>query len=234
MPKNYRKLSEGIYRSASLHDLAPEDIDTIKSDGIGCVIDMRTSQEMEEKPDTVIDGIEYLHIPLFNETALGITRETGTDPGRVIRQTKDKMVLRSLIPDLRNIYRSMITDDFTRNAVITVVKTVLQNKKNGIGTLIHCTVGKDRTGITSAILLLLEGKSMDFVMKDYLVTRRYVIPEALSKAVLVLLFKQDFVAARMVYDGFIVKKEYLLEAFKEIEKMYGSIDSFLKTEFQSL
>src|ERR1700738_891572 len=51
-------------------------------------------------------------------------------------------------------------------------------------TLIHCTAGKDRTGFTSAVVLLALGVSRDEVFEDYLLTRNRRSPEALLHALL--------------------------------------------------
>lgn len=60
------------------------------------VIDMRTRVEKNEQPDHVMEGIEYLHIPLFNESRVVISHEKFT------QQDMDMMM-----PDL---YRKIVTD----------------------------------------------------------------------------------------------------------------------------
>ena len=42
------------------------------------VIDLRTGVEKNEQPDHVMEGVEYLHIPLFNESRVGISTKKHT------------------------------------------------------------------------------------------------------------------------------------------------------------
>ena len=42
--------------------------------------------------------------------------------------------------------------------------------------LVHCAAGKDRTGFAAAIILMALGVSVDQVMADYLLTRRFFDP----------------------------------------------------------
>lgn len=41
------------------------------------------------------------------------------------------------------------------------------------GVLFHCTAGKDRTGVVSAIILMLCGVEREAVVRDYTVSREY-------------------------------------------------------------
>ena len=43
--------------------------------------------------------------------------------------------------------------------------------------LVHCAAGKDRTGFAAAIILLALGVPREVVMRDYLLTARYYLPE---------------------------------------------------------
>ncbi|MBR5771603.1 MAG: tyrosine-protein phosphatase, partial [Clostridia bacterium] len=44
--------------------------------------------------------------------------------------------------------------------------------------LIHCFLGKDRTGILSALLLSLAGVSRELIARDYRLSEDYVLPFA--------------------------------------------------------
>ena len=44
--------------------------------------------------------------------------------------------------------------------------------------LIHCTAGKDRTGLIAALVQLLAGVSREVVVADYLLTNRLYAPRA--------------------------------------------------------
>jgi protein-tyrosine phosphatase len=89
--------------------------------------------------------------------------------------------------------------------------------------LFHCTTGKDRTGWAAAALLTLLGVPKDVVMEDYLCSNDYIIP--MNQKII-----DGFVAAGgeesipLAILG--VKKEYLDEAFDEMETQYGTIEKY--------
>ena len=73
-------ISKDFIRSNHLHDLSEEDIRILKKEyGLVKIIDLRTKLETEQKPDTKIEGVEHIHIPVFDESAIGITHEADTD-----------------------------------------------------------------------------------------------------------------------------------------------------------
>ena len=72
--------SKRFIRSNKLSELTDEDIRVlIKDYDLRKVIDLRTNAEKNGKPDRVIPGVEYVHIPLVQESTIGITHETNTD-----------------------------------------------------------------------------------------------------------------------------------------------------------
>jgi protein-tyrosine phosphatase len=95
----------------------------------------------------------------------------------------------------------------------------------------HCSGGKDRTGVFSAILLTALGVPRDIVIQDYLLTTEYMLaPESIERTtldlqrILGLAHPPDAgtVRARMT-----TKPETLVSAFDNIAKSYGSFDGYL-------
>ena len=95
----------------------------------------------------------------------------------------------------------------------------------------HCSGGKDRTGVFSAILLTALGVPRDVVIQDYLLTTRYALaPENIEETtadlqrILGLSHPPDaaYVRARMT-----TKPETLQAGFASIDKNFGSFDSYL-------
>jgi len=210
-----------------MSSLSKKEIALIKSKGIKVIYDLRTAQEREEKPDVPIDGIQNIHLPIFSEESLGVTRETGTDVANAIKTIKDKQTLRKMIPSMSSIYGDMILNPSIRDNILCALRSLLKNKKEGIPTLIHCTAGKDRTGILGVLLLLLEGKSIEDALIDYKMTNRYMFTEALGKAALVLAYKRDYPSAKKVFRIYRAEDEYIQASFDAMAKQYGSIEGFL-------
>ena len=97
----------------------------------------------------------------------------------------------------------------------------------------HCSGGKDRTGVFSAILLTALGVPRDVVMQDYLLTTEYVldagsIEKTTADLQWLLQLPQPpdaaYVKARMT-----TKPETLVSAFETINRIYGSFDGFRRS-----
>ncbi|MDZ4907294.1 hypothetical protein GNF64_16560 [Clostridium perfringens] len=95
----------------------------------------------------------------------------------------------------------------------------------------HCTAGKDRTGIGSALVLLALGVPEETVIEDYLLTNVYRsnMNEALFKSLGNLLTDED---SKEIFKVFMeVRKEYIESALNAIKERYGSIDEYLEKEY---
>ena len=100
---------------------------------------------------------------------------------------------------------------------------LLQNVDGAI--LFHCTSGKDRTGIVSAIILTALGIDKETIYYDYLLTNKHpIIP--LKYRIRAIFLKKD--AKKKMMDNFTIKKEYLDTAYEQIDSEYASFDNFLE------
>lgn len=212
--KNTRDFSEydlpGFIRSGHLHNLTPQDTALLADTyHVRTVIDLRTSKEVEEKPDAVIPNAAYLHIPLFDEVVPGISHE----------QQADENAAAERIPDLTALYRGLVTDAASVGQIKRVME-VIQNPSREGAVLWHCTEGKDRCGIISALFLLSHGWDEDTVMRDYLMTndaaRRWRVR---GYYLLMLLQKRDRAFARQVRNVFLAKPDYLNAAMEDLKAL---------------
>lgn len=122
-----------------------EDIEKLLSDHITTIIDMRTEGEVQKSPNGLagIAGFEYHHFP--------ITEGSG-------------------VPEsLEAVPRSYMDIALAEN-MPNVMKTLAEAKD---GVLFHCTAGKDRTGVVSAIILMLCGAVREDIVSNYVVSREY-------------------------------------------------------------
>ncbi len=183
-------IPKGLFlRSGKLSILSNRECAELCEDyGIRCVIDLRTPVESAEFPDILPKDVDYLQIPLLKDAAVGITRETGSDPMTIIRNLrKHPEKLKEMVPDFKTLYTDVVTDDYSRGQLDKVVMTLRDNAEKGICTLFHCTVGKDRTGIVSMALLKSYGVSDEDIIKDYMRTNRNAFWPTIKKCFGVLL-----------------------------------------------
>ena len=101
---------------------------------------------------------------------------------------------------------------------MTMGTTQMARAMRFLAVLIHCTAGKDRTGVVCAILLMLAGVTDDAICEDYAQTEIYMEP------VLVQLCAQN---PTLNFDALVARKENMqafLDAFRE---KWGGVEEYL-------
>jgi protein-tyrosine phosphatase len=92
---------------------------------------------------------------------------------------------------------------------------------------VHCSGGKDRAGLLSAIVLLTLGVPQETVMKDYLLSNTYRAAENAQTLTRLqaLLDPQGIEVIKSLIE---VRPEYLQAALDQMKQEYGSIDAYLR------
>ena len=122
--------------------------------GLRTVLDLRSSLEADyaPSPDFAGHGIATMRIPLAGDN------------------------LAALPPDLGRIYDFVIDE---RGASIASAVRALA-RPGGVPGLVHCTAGKDRTGIVIALVLSAIGASDVVVAADYALSSLYLDPTRIA------------------------------------------------------
>lgn len=215
--KNTRDFSEyglpGYIRSAHLHDITEEDAEVLVGKyNLKTVIDLRTSMEAAEKPNYVIPGVEYIHMPLFDEAKLGISHEKSVDREMIAKQ----------IPDMTSLYRSLIAEPTSIEQIKKVMGIINDPQREG-AVLWHCTEGKDRCGVISALVLMSSGADYKTVLRDYLKTNKANRTKAYTYYFMIWFKKRDKALAGKIRDMFLAKKEYLDAVYEELKVIQSSL-----------
>jgi protein tyrosine/serine phosphatase len=94
----------------------------------------------------------------------------------------------------------------------------------------HCAIGKDRTGVGSAIVLLVLGASRQTVIEDYMVTETSLAPyrERWLAAVDRQRMGEKFDALACLFSA---REVFIEAALDAIESRYGGIVGYLQEEF---
>ena len=219
--RNVRELSYGeirnnrLIRGQALHRVSKRDLNKLKElYCLNSVIDLRTEQEVNDKKDKLIDGVDYHHIPLIPMEELGIKSE---------KEGRQNVLKEHKLPDICEYYQKLVAPS-RKEAWTKIFDTLLSNEKGA--TYIHCTVGKDRCGIVSAIILSALDVDINTIKTDYLLTNNdSIIPWTYRVFALSLRdkkFRHEFL------EYFTAKEMYLDAALTYIEETYGSIANFLK------
>ena len=214
-------LPHRLLRSGTLYHISIADQDTLMKDyHLTTVIDFRTKSEVLEKPDIVMEGVQYCDIPIVDEETTGITRSGKLD--EIIKSFKD-------IPEdfVLNQYASLVHDSYSVRQYARFLDVLLHQEEGAV--LWHCSIGKDRAGVGTALLLYILGVPRETIYEDYMKTNLY-LDEEMNHMVRYLESKmivdnQTMDKIRLFYR---VKEEYLDCVFETIEKDYGSVEQFMK------
>lgn len=187
-----------LVRSANLAQAEEDDLD-----GIATIIDLRSNGERNEVPDRTC-GREYLALPIFNEINEGISHEEEAEQ-------------RAVIPEMDVLYGMLMrryTDSFRR-----VLMAVMQRDYSNGAVLWHCSEGKDRCGMTTALILEVLGVDRKTILEDYLKTNLVNIPKA-EKIREQLLAIQGEEMANGAYRAYIADEKYIRAAWNEMGDDY--------------
>ncbi|RZU66095.1 protein-tyrosine phosphatase [Microterricola gilva] len=136
-----------LFRSDGLHRLTAEGQEMLRDLRIGLVVDLRDTSEQGRDPSR-LDGVgaEVVNAPIFE----------GADP----------QTMATADVTLAGIYDSII-DSFGAN-VVRAIELIARSADTPV--LVHCTAGKDRTGLVIALAQLAAGVSRRDVVADYAAT----------------------------------------------------------------
>lgn len=159
-----------VYRSAHLHGLGEADLGALRRLRIRTVCDLRHAEEAAVRPGP------FDQDPAVEVLSLGVigTRATG-DPVQTIVEYGITSISDD---DLADFYRRF-ADDHT-DVYRRVVETCADADAHPV--LIHCSAGKDRTGLAAALLLTVLGVPEDTVLDDYELSNQLWAPAQIERA----------------------------------------------------
>ncbi len=207
-----------LIRSNRLSRLTQNDMNLLSDEyHLHKILDLRTPMEVDQEADLEISGASYMNIPFFMESMVGVSRE---------QETKKQMLHMEEFPNMEDIYIMMIQNEFCNQQISKAVKEVMNTEYGSV--LWHCTEGKDRCGLLSAIILFLLDVSEDDVMEDYLKTNKAVIRrvEKIRKKLHLAGLHREKIEKLEGY--FVAKEEFLNAALTTMKEDYGSINQFIK------
>lgn len=195
-----------VFRSDALSALTAADQARLKALGVRLVCDLRISGERRLAPNALPDdsGIERF------------------EPGFIPRGTLDMLAeLRAgtlrgpdIIEHVKGHYWIMPREH--ADAFGGVLRRLAETRP----AVVHCTSGKDRTGLTAAFLLLALGVPVETVYEDYLLTNDY--RRDVTRLLNLPLSDEDMAILTSA------RREYLETALNSMIDLSGSIEAFLR------
>lgn len=143
------KLRDGLFfRTAGLNFLGKHGVDDLHRLGVKEVVDLRDPVEVKLWSYKLPDDIHVDRVPLL---------KTDLHKSQSLKEMTTKGV------DMAEMYHDIVFG--SAEQIVLILRKLL--KEDGHPMLIHCTAGKDRTGITSGILMSLLGVDDDMVVSCY-------------------------------------------------------------------
>jgi protein-tyrosine phosphatase len=206
-----------VYRSGYLADLTKADYEYLSTLGIRLVCDVRADSERTRSP-TQWGGSspEILSVPI------GPNRD-----GTLSAEDLKRRVAAINTGDAQ-----VAGYDFAIKNADQYGKILQRIVAGDLPAVEHCTSGKDRTGVFSAILLTALGVPREAVLQDYLLTEHYLLaPDSLesTRAQLQKIFGLAQAPDDATVKAIVTVKPQTLEAtFNNIASTYGSFDAYLR------
>jgi protein-tyrosine phosphatase len=199
MPAAGGRVRSGVLlRSGQLSTATPRGADAL-SELVSHIVDLRDGEEVAAEP-TEIAGPDTTHLPLF----LGSVRsffEADTS--------------------LDDLYLHLLEESGER--LVAAVRIIAA----GQPTLIHCTVGKDRTGVTVALALAAVDADREAIIADYALTESQLPPER-SQRIAAYLRSQHPEAVHAVALATQSPAPVMRRLLERVDERWGSAADYLR------
>ena len=233
VPGNLRVKEGLLLRTAHLADATDSDIRCLSGLPVVKVIDFRKDEEKKGKENRPIPGADYISLPIdatgnvaaqaTEEERKKFTRHKKFDVRKIIVMAafneKAKKVAAAMYPTL-------VFDPECQAQFAAFFREILAVEEGAV--LYHCTQGKDRTGIASALILAALGASRETIVADFDATNRAYEADVrkYSRRVRFLGGKEEEVGVVKSFMG--ANTENFVKTLEEIDRRYGSLEAYLK------
>ncbi len=241
-----------LIKSGSISDATAEDLHLLLEDyQVKAIVDLRTEAEREQMPDPCLPGITQIWNPLFMHDIQGLDvfKADSTDVlmnhiksifvlssrddaavDEAMRQVREMISKSSFRPEtyMSRLYQKFINNQVVQKQVKQLFRILANNRGGAV--LWHCSAGRDRVGMFTALLLYALGVSKETIIDDYRASA-----ESSADAVDYLvekLFPEDTDEHKcyrcLAKEIFGTKSCYIETFFEAIENDYVSIDNYLQ------
>ncbi|MGV8083301.1 MAG: tyrosine-protein phosphatase [Coriobacteriia bacterium] len=202
-----------LYRSRDICALTQEEASALYGLGVRTVYDLRKGWEVALYPEPVMLGMRHVAVmpPEVPETE---RRRSRLAPGAISK-------LGPPGAEMLKSYRKMVKDAPVFGAVLRSIT------HEGVPALVHCTNGKDRAGVLSAIIQRILGVSEAEVMLDYLQTN-IVNAEKNERDFVHLGEGMSDEEKEILVSFFEARPEYLNAHFDAIDETFGSFETYVE------
>ncbi|ASK32727.1 protein tyrosine phosphatase [Chryseobacterium sp. T16E-39] len=214
-----KTLRKGVfYRSGHLNNLKKKSFDKFQKLGIKEVIDLRNDREITANPDQLPTNLMYKKYSAFEDQGDQLSQAKKLVlKGKVNAQDADKRMI--------DFYKEYVTENPE-----TIKKIITEILDSNQPVLYHCTAGKDRTGIITALILTILKFDKATIYNDYLLSNNFRQKLVLKRLRLAnnLHFLYPKMDIKVLEKLSWIESDYLDAAFNEIDNKYGSTDVYIQ------
>ncbi|MCR5070461.1 MAG: tyrosine-protein phosphatase [Bacteroidales bacterium] len=228
-----RTVRDGLLlRSAHLAEATDADLQYLSQLPTGTVIDMRKEGEKKGKVNRTVPGAKYvpLQIDATGNVAAGMTeKEKKIFAGHKKFDVKKIIVAAAFNKKAqavaREMYPILLFNPESQVQFAAFFRHVLATEHGAV--LYHCTQGKDRTGIASALLLAALGADRETIVADFDATNKVYEADVKKYTRRVRFWggKEEQVAVVKAFLG--CNTDNFIQALARIDREYGSLDAYL-------
>lgn len=160
-----------LYRSDAFSGLTPEGLEQLAATDIGVVVDFRTPTERQMAPDRLPVSRPFVSVelPLLEGAITGLAQQgqqslaQGSDTEAAAQAMA---AILAQLPSLGDLYVGMLEHGATSFAEFArYVSAATVDPPTAV--VVHCTAGKDRTGVSTALVLDAAGVTRAAIVADY-------------------------------------------------------------------
>jgi protein-tyrosine phosphatase len=190
-----------LLRADSLHRLTAEDQQRLRNYGVRTIIDLRLPFEVTYNPNVFAgaDDVRYINLPLITE--------------------RSETSIESRARSVGELYRLMLDEcqEPIRRTLATMAETEAP-------VLVHCFVGKDRTGLITALALGAAGVPVETIADDYALSAPLTM--SLIAEIRATLIRLGYDTGR--FDRLSpAPREAIMATMAYLNEQYGGVEAYL-------
>lgn len=198
-----------VFRSADVSRLTEQDLTVLEQKHIHTVIDFRGVKEAAAAPDHLLPKTDYLLCPAGSDSLPG--------PAQMNEIIKNGNFLEKFYGNTQYLgdrYKPL----FQKLLVLPANESIMY----------HCTGGRDRTGMATALFLYALGVPQQTIEADFTASNVYLLP--MNKRMFQGLQQSTGMDEETIRKALELKPELLHSLFNAIKGKYGTVENFFEKE----
>ena len=229
-----RKLRDGmLIRAAHLADATDDDLHYLSNIPLAKIIDFRKDIEKKGKDDRMVPGAQYICLEIDASGKL-VAQATEDEKRLFIGQKQfdiNKFMIMAAFNSMaqriaHQMYPNLFFEPDCQKQFARFFRLILEADNGAV--LYHCTQGKDRTGIASALILAALGASRETIIADFDATNRVYEKEVRRCCQNVRLMGGKEAEIETVKAFLGANTDNFIKILDRIDREYGSMEAYLK------